>query len=165
MGARVWPRVLAFAAPPVLLWTWLLTPSLQPSPRQISGAISPSTACFVVCESVVQVADLKLSCGFDVLGLPSPCPSRTLLSGTAQATYAPLPTLSGLLGRSATSGVLLELRTDQKVVYRRSVRSHVLASVYQGWGFHAVYWPLVGLIIWRWPNSRFSRRVQWANSR
>jgi hypothetical protein len=148
-----------------LLWTWLLTPSLQPSPRQISGAISQSTACFVVCESVVQVADLKLSCGFDVLGLPSPCPSRTLLSGTAQATYAPLPTLSGLLGRSATSGVLLELRTDQKVVYRRSVRSHVVASVYQGWGFHAVYWPLVGLIIWRWPNSRFSRRVQWASSR
>jgi hypothetical protein len=27
--------------------------------------------------------------------------------------------------------------------------------------FHAIYWPIVGFIIWRWPNSRISKRATW----
>ncbi len=30
-----------------------------------------------------------------------------------------------------------------------------------GWLFHALYWPLAGLLLWRWPSSALARRL-WA---
>jgi hypothetical protein len=157
----LWLRVVGLSAPPILLWLWLLVPAFQPVPERVAGAIRPTEACLGYCRPVVAVGAMALSCQADLLGLPYACASRLLTPGEGTATYFRMPTLGGLLGLAPTAGVLLELERDGQVVYRRSIRSQVMASIYGGWGFHAVYWPLVGLIIWRWPDSRISRRAQW----
>jgi hypothetical protein len=165
MNLRLWFKVVVLSAPPLLLWIWLLLPPLQPVPQRVGGEVRASDACLVWCSPVVSVGGTALSCKADLLGVPYACPPKLLKPGSGTATFFVLPTASGLLGLSPTTGVLLELERDGEVVFRRSVRSQVFATLYGGWVFHAVYWPLVGLAIWLWPDSRFSRRAQWLPSR
>jgi hypothetical protein len=165
MDRRSWMRVIGLSLPPVLLWLWMLVPALQPVPQRVTGEIRTGQACLIWCSPVVSVGSARLSCQADFLGLPYACAPRWLKDGQGSATYFRLPTLSGVLGLAPTDGVLLELQRDGEVVFRRSVRQQVVATLYGGWMFHAVYWPIVGLIIWRWPDSRISRRAQWLPSR
>lgn len=165
MNRRILLRVLVLAAPPLLLWLWLLVPALQPATQRISGPVRATEACWLWCKPVVSVGGVALSCKADFLGLPYECPQRLLQPGTGSASFFAMPSLGALLGFAPTAGVLLELERDGQLVTSRSVRAQVLASLYGSWGFHALYWPIVGLIIWRWPRSRFSRRVQWQPSR
>lgn len=161
MQSGIWLRVAILAAPPMLLWAWLLTPALQPQPQRATGAVQAAEACLLYCQPTVAVSDLRLSCQADLVGLPQKCGSALLAPGFGAAVYARVPTLTGLLGLAPTDGVLLELERDGQVVFKRSLRSQVLAGLYGSWGFHALYWPIVGFIIWRWPHSRVSRRAQW----
>jgi hypothetical protein len=57
----------------------------------------------------------------------------------------------------------LRMEKNGERVYSRSFSSQVWAGLYSGWVFHAFYWPLMGIVIWLWPNSWFSRRVTWSD--
>jgi hypothetical protein len=166
MDLRRWLQVVLLSAPPLLVWAWLLVPSLQPKPQHLAGPIRAAEACLVGwCRPVVSVGSVALSCQSDLLGAPYACPDRLLASGVGTAKYFVHPTVSGLLGLAPTAGVLIELERDGQVVFRRSIRGQVFASMYGGWAFHAIYWPIVGFVIWRWPHSRISRRAQWLPSK
>jgi hypothetical protein len=165
MHRRFALRIVALSAPPLLLWLWLLVPMWQPAPVKVTGPIQQTEACLGLCQPVLSVGPVALSCQADLMGFPYACPPRLLQAGTGSATYFVFPSLGGLLGLAPTAGVLLELERDGQRVFRRSVRAQVFASIYGGWAFHAVYWPVVALIIWRWPNSRVSRRAQWLPTR
>lgn len=154
-------RVAVLALPPVLLWLWLLFPGLQPERQRLSGVIASAQVCLGWCEPVVSIGGTPVSCEADFVGLPSACPSALLQPGAGSASFFYMPSLAAVLGLAPTAGVLLELERDGAQVFRRSFRSQVLAGLYASWGFHALYWPLVALVIWRWPRSRFSRRVTW----
>ncbi len=160
MRRTIWLPVALLSAPPVLIWLWMLIPALQPVPQRISGGIGSSDVCFGYCRPVVSVASTPLSCRSDLIGFPYACAPRLLEAGTGSAVYFTLPTLSGLLRSSPTAGVLLELERDGQIVFRRSVRSQAFASIYGGWIFHAVYWLIVALILWRWPGSRIGSSAQ-----
>lgn len=165
MARTPWLRIAAVSAPPVLAALWLSAPALQPAPVTVTGHTSSAEACLGVCRPVLALGDLRLACGLDFSGVPVACRQRLRVDGPAQATYAPLPTLAGLVGLAPTHGVLLRLERGGETVYRRSLQQQVWSALYGGWVFHAIYWPIAGLILWRWPHSRFSRRVTWADSR
>jgi len=153
-----WLRVAVASLPPLLVSMWLSIPALQPTPQDVRGTAAAAEACLLVCARVVQVGDLKLACTVDLLGVPYDCRGRLAGPGEVTARYATLPSLAGLIGHAPTQGTLLRLEREGRVVYARSVAQHVWSALYGGWVFHAVYWPVVGLIAWRWPASRIGRR-------
>lgn len=165
MARTPWGRIALVVAPPALVSLWLATPALQPAPLRVSGPLVAAEACLSagmqVCRPVLAVRELRLSCGYDFIGLPVACRERLREAGEVQATYVPLPSAAGLLGRAPVQGTLLRLERGGETVYRRSLQAQVWAAVYGGWLFHAIYWPIAGLVIWRWPGSRWARRAQW----
>jgi hypothetical protein len=164
MSRGILVRVAVVALPPILLWLWLLFPGLQPERQRLVGAIASADACLAWCRPVVSIGGTSVSCQADFLGLPSACPPELLQPGIGSASFFYMPSLAAALGLAPASGVLLELERGGALVFRRSFRSQILASLYASWGFHVLYWPLVALVIWRWPNSRFARRATWQPS-
>jgi hypothetical protein len=156
-----WLRIACVAAPPLLLTLWLSIPLLQPARQTASGTAERTRVCLVLCADVLKVGDTTLSCRADFLGTPYDCREKLLQPGAAVAQYAALPSLAALLGLAPTQGTLLRLQRDGVTVYSRSVAQQVWAALYGGWVFNAIYWPLMGLVIWRWPHSRLARRVTW----
>jgi hypothetical protein len=165
---KTWIRAMGFWLPPLLVSAWLSIPALQPAPQTLRGPLGSTEACLLklACGQVLAVGDARIGCQFDLLGAPYDCRRRLreLPAGTeAVATYVPLPSLARLAGVAPTAGVLTRLEAGGEALHRRSVSSLVWQGLYGGWLFHAVYWPLVGLVIWRWPNSRLARRATWAD--
>jgi hypothetical protein len=156
-----WLRIAIVSLPPLLASLWLTLPPLQPKPREVAGPISRAEVCLGLCGEVLAIDTLRLACRFDFSGVPHGCPERLAFSGPAKVTYAALPSVTGVLGLSPVDGVLLEVQAEDRVVFSRPLEAQVWMALYGGWVFNAIYWPLAGLVIWRWPNSRFSRRVQW----
>jgi hypothetical protein len=154
-------RVAVVSAPPLLATLWLSVPAWQPQPVVVSGTLKAGHACLGLCAEVVAVEGLRLACNADLFGVPYDCPARLLAPGPVTASYAPLPSVAGVLGLAPTAGVLTRLEREGQLVHRRSVRQLVWSALYGGWVFNAVYWTLAGLVIWLWPQSRFSRRVTW----
>jgi hypothetical protein len=159
-----WFRVVAVSAPPLLVALWLSVPWFQPETVRAEGRLERASVCLGVCADVVAVNDLRLACQADLLGVPYRCKHSLLQPGSVAVTYAALPSVAGLLGRAPVSGVLTRLERDGQTVFRKSVPRHVWSALYGGWVFNAIYWPIAGLIVWRWPKSRFSRRVTWSQS-
>lgn len=176
-GIGGWPlalRVAAVSAPPVLLWLWLAIPALHPSPYMVQGPATAQQACVGRwCAEVVAVAGRPLACRADLIGLPEDCrlrgperrglPSVALsgLSEPLQARAVALPSALSLLGLAPTEAVLLELRRGEELLFRRSLRDQATAAMYGSWLFHAIYWPLAGLLLWLWPRSGLAQRI-WA---
>lgn len=158
-----WLRIAGVSLPPVLLALWLTLPAFRPQPVQAEGRLQRAEACLGWCADVIAVGELRLACRVDFLGLPYDCAERLLQPGAVSVSYAPMPSLAGLLGRAPTAGVVTRLERDGELVFRRSITSQVWAALYGGWVFNALYWPIAGLVIWRWPRSRFARRVTWAD--
>lgn len=156
-----WLRIAFAAAPPLLLTLWLSIPPLQPARQTVSGAAERTRVCLVLCADVLKVGSVTLACNVDFLGAPYDCREKLLQPGVAEAEYAALPSLASLLGLAPTAGTLLRLQRDGVTVFSRSVAQQVRAALYGGWVFNAIYWPLMALIIWRWPHSRLARRVTW----
>ena len=152
MPAVPWLRVVGASLPPLLVSLWLSVPFLQPALQVTQGSMGRATVCLVRCAEVIKVGDVLIACKADLLGVPYACRERWLQAGEVTATYARLPSLASIVGMPATVGTLVQLQRDGQVVFPRSVSSQVWAAVYGGWVFHAVYWPLAGLIIWRWPR-------------
>lgn len=131
-------------------------------PRQtVSGTAERTRVCLVICADMLKIGDVILSCRADFLGAPYDCREKLLQPGAVQASYAALPSLAALFGLAPTQGTLLRLQRDGTTVYARSVAQQVWAALYGGWVFNAIYWPLMGLVIWRWPRPRLARRVTW----
>jgi hypothetical protein len=148
----------------VLLSLWLTIPALQPAKQMVTGQLGATKSCLIVCAEVIQVADRRLGCNVDLLGVPYACRAKLLQPGQAVATYVALPSAARLLSLADTDGTLLRLERDGAVIYSRSIAQQAWSALYGGWIFHAIYWPIAGLIIWKWPSSRFSRRVQWKDA-
>lgn len=162
MGISFWLRILAVSAPPVLVLLSLTLPALQPKTQTITGALVRTQACLVICADVARVGDLVLGCRVDLLGAPYACSPRVLAAGPATVQFATFPTLAGLFGQAPVHGTVTRVERDGQVVYARTVAQLVWSALYGGWLFHAVYWPIAALVIWRWPQSRFSRRATWS---
>lgn len=172
-GWRLAWRVLLVSAPPVLLGLFLMLPALWPEAERLRGMATPHTACVGRwCGSVLAIDGRPIDCRIDFIGLPGDCrlrsgagrtPAATALgSGLAvEATVMRVPTLLSLLGRPATEGVLLRLEHDGQRLYSRTLHQHAWGALYGNWLFHAIYWPVVGLVILLWPGSRLHRRL-WA---
>ena len=158
-------RVAALSLPPLVVSLWLSVPAFQPALQSAQGTVGRASSCVLLCADVIQIQGLLINCKADLLGVPYACDERLLRSGEAEATYAWLPSLAGLLGLTDVAGTLTKLQRDGKTVFARSVSSQVWAAMYGGWVFNAIYWPIAGLILWRWPQSRFSRRITWAASK
>jgi hypothetical protein len=172
-----WPlalRVTAVSAPPLLLGLWLAIPALHPPPFVVQGPAAAQQACVGRwCAEVVAVAGRPLACRADLIGLPEDCrlrgpgprglPSMALagLTEPLQARAVALPSALSLLGLAPTEAVLLELRRGEELLFRRSLRGHAMAALYGSWMFHAIYWPIAGLLLWRWPRSGLAQRL-WA---
>ena len=156
-----WLRIAGVSTPPLLLALWLSVPLLQPARQTVAGPAESAQACLVFCAQVLKVGPAMLSCRADFLGTPYDCRNKLLQPGAVTAEYAALPSLAALLGLAPTQGTLLRLRRDGEVVFSRSVSQQVWAALYGGWVFNALYWPLAGLVIWRWPQSRMARRITW----
>jgi hypothetical protein len=154
-------RIAALAAPPLLMTLWTTVPALQPAPQTITGAVSKAEVCLITCAQVIAVGNEKLACQADFLGAPYSCRDRLLASGDATVKYVKFPSLARAIGLAPTTGVLVRMEREGKTMFAKSVSSHAWGALYGGWVFHAFYWPIVGLIIWKWPNSRVSRRVTW----
>lgn len=166
-------RIALISAPPALLTLWLAIPSLHPPPLLLQGPVHAQRACVgPLCGEVVAVAGRALACRADFIGLPEDCrlrgaqrrglPSQVLAADAPVRAHAvALPSLLSLLGRAPTEAVLLQLQQGEQVLFRRSLASHAWAALYGGWLFHAIYWPLAGLLLWRWPRSGLARRL-WA---
>src|SRR6185369_5504424 len=116
--------------------------------------------CLGVCSDVLIVQNLAIACSADLLGVSYSCQENLLRPGQVEATYVRLPSLASFVGVSRIDGTLVGLRRDGEVVYSSTVSDHVWHAAYGGWVFHAVYWPLVGLIAWRWPKSWLARRFR-----
>lgn len=166
-------RVGAISALPLLLGVWLAIPALHPVPVVLEGAATAERACVGRwCAEVVAVSGRPLACRADLIGMPEDCrlrgpagrglPGAVLRPGEpATARVVSLPSLLSLLGFAPTDAVLLELRQGGQTLFRRSLHGQAWAALYGGWLFHAVYWPIVGLVWWLWPRSGLSRRL-WA---
>jgi hypothetical protein len=166
-------RVLLISAPPMLLTLWLMVPALHPEPVELSGPATPQQACVGRwCGEVIAVDGRLLACRVDFVGLPADCrlrgpqrpgpPSQALQPQVpVQARAVVLPSLLGLLGLAPTEAVLLRLQQGDRLLLRRSLQSHAWAALYGGWLFHAIYWPLAGLVLALWPGSGAARRL-WA---
>jgi hypothetical protein len=156
-------RIAGVVALPVLMTLWTSIPALQPKPIVIAGEIKRGEACLITCAPVIEIGDKKIACKTDLLGVSYDCRKRLTESGAATITYSPIPSLARLVGLAPTDGVLLRMEKNGERVYSRSFSSQVWAGLYSGWVFHAFYWPLMGIVIWLWPNSWFSRRVTWSD--
>lgn len=166
-------RILAVSAPPALLALWLALPALHPPPLQLAGPATAQRVCVGSwCREVVAVAGRPLACRADFIGLPEDCrlrgaerrgrPSAVLEPGQpVEARAIALPSLLSMLGLAPTEAVLLDLQQGGQTLFRRSLHSQAWAALYGGWIFHAIYWPIAGLLLWRWPRSGLSRRL-WA---
>jgi hypothetical protein len=161
------------SAPPVLLALWLALPGLHPPPMQLQGPAKAEQVCVGRwCAEVLTVAGQPLACRVDFIGLPADCrlrgadrrglPSAVLdAAQPAMATAVRLPSLLSLMGLAPTEAVLLQLDQGGQRLFRRSLQSHAWMAMYGSWLFHAVYWPLAGLMLWLWPQSGLGRRI-WA---
>lgn len=150
--------VLAGLLPP-LVGLWLSVPAWQPRPVTVQGRVEAVELCLGLCAPGLAVGGLRLSCKADLLGVPYACPQRLLGEGDAVLRYAELPSLARLLGLAPAGGVLTRLERDGQVLFSRSVQQHVWQAIYGGWVFHAIYWPIVGLLIWLRPASRLAQRI------
>jgi hypothetical protein len=159
-GLMRWWRVVLAGCLPMLVGLWLGIPTLQPKPVEVRGAVEPVALCLGLCAQGLAIGGQRLVCKADLLGVPYDCRERLFVGGEATARYVALPSLARLLGQAPATGVLTRLEHNGQVLFARSARQHVWQAIYGGWVFHAIYWPIVGLIIWRWPGSRISRRVQ-----
>ena len=162
MARTPWLRIAGISLPPLLLTLWLSVPALQPGKQFVQGELRQAEACLIMCAKVAQIEESRLGCRIDLLGAPYDCPARLLRPGPVAATYVTFPSAAGLLGLAPLSGTLVKLESNGQVVYARSVSQLAWAAMYGGWLFHAIYWPIAGLIIWRRPNSKFSKRVTWS---
>ncbi len=172
-GWRLALRILVVSAPPALLTLWLALPALHPPPMQLQGQAAAQRACVGPwCAEVLTVAGQPLSCRVDFIGLPGDCwlrrsdrrgPPSTLLDPALPVTaqVVRLPSLLSAVGLAPTEAVLLRLDQGGERLFRRSLQSHAWMAMYGSWLFHAVYWPLAGLLLWLWPRSGVARRV-WA---
>lgn len=172
-GWRLGLRIAMVSAPPALLSLWLALPALHPPPERLEGPAAAHRACVGPwCTEVLTVAGRPLSCSADFVGVPGKCglrganrrgpPSEMLdpaLPATAQVVR--LPSLLSALGLAPTEAVLLQLEQGGQRLFRRSLQSQAWMAMYGSWLFHAVYWPLAGLLLWLWPQSGLGRRV-WA---
>lgn len=158
-----WLRIFMVAAPPALLSLWLSVPLFQPAVQTLSGRLEVARVCLVKCADVIRLGDVHLGCQVDLLGVPYSCRARLLQPGEVTLRYAAMPSVASVLGLAPTAGTLLRLEREGQVVYARSLAQQVWASLAGGWVFHAVYWPIAGLVIGFWPGSRFARRVTWAD--
>lgn len=156
---RWWGVVLAGCLP-MLAGLWFSLPALRPQPVEVRGAVVAVELCLGLCAQGIAIGGQRLVCKADLLGVPYACRDRLAAPGDATARYVVLPSVARLLSLAPATGVLTRLERDGQVLFARSVQQHVWQAIYGGWAFHALYWPIVGLIIWRWPGSRFSRRVQ-----
>lgn len=159
-GLVRWWRVVLAGCLPMLVSLWLSLPALRPQPVEVRGAVEPIELCLGLCARGLAIGGQRLVCNADLLGVPYDCRDRLLIPGEATARYVVLPSLARMIGLAPATGVLTRLERDGQVLFSRSAQQHVWHAIYGGWVFHALYWPIVGLIIWRWPGSRFSRRVQ-----
>jgi hypothetical protein len=161
LSFKQWLRVSVFVLPPLLVTIWTSIPALQPKPVTVTGEVTRANACVLLCAPVVAIANERIACRTDLLGVSYKCRDKLTQQGVATVTYAAMPSLARLIGMSPTTGVLLKMEREGKVIYSRSIADQVWAGLYGGWVFHAIYWPIVGFIIWRWPNSRISKRATW----
>lgn len=167
-------RIGLVSALPLGVALWPVVPALRPAIVELQGPVAPQRDCVgPVCGERVSIAGRPMACQIALTGLPADCrlwapggrglPSRTLQPGLpATARYAELPTLRSLLGLAPREAVLVRLQQGDRVLHRRSLQSQAWALLYGDWTFHAVYWPLVGLLLWAWPSSRLGQRV-WAS--
>jgi hypothetical protein len=154
-------RIAAVASPPLLLTLWSAIPALHPEPKTITGNVSRADVCLITCAPVVAIGDQRLLCRADFLGAPHACRERHMVGGEATVRYSSFPSLASFVGLSPTTGVLLRMERGGERTFRKSLSAHAWSALYGGWVFHAVYWPIMGLIIWLWPKSWLSRRVTW----
>jgi hypothetical protein len=166
-------RIALVSLPPLLLAMWPLVPALRPAVLEIEGPAAPQRDCVgPFCGERLAVAGRSMACRIDFIGLPDDCrlqapagralPAQALQAGLpVQARFAEVPTLRSLLGLAPRDAVLLRLQQGERVLLRRSLHAQAWAALYGGWLFHAVYWPLVALLMWRRPQSRLSQRL-WA---
>jgi hypothetical protein len=167
-GWRLALRVLLVASPPVLLGLWLSMPSLQPEPFTQRGVAELREVCTgPFCGQLLVVNGQPLACRIDIVGLPGRCGLRGggagggLAGQEVQALAVRLPSVLGLLGQARAEGVLLRLERGDQLLFRRDLRAQAWGALYGGWLFHAIYWPLAGLLLWLWPGSGAARRL-WA---
>ncbi len=157
---RRWLRIAIAGLLPMLVSLWLSIPAFQPLPQIIQGHSTPAEVCLVKCANVLSVQGVLIGCKADLLGVPYSCREQLLAPGDARVTYAKLPSLASLLGFARTSGTLVRLERDGQLIYSRSVTDQVWAAIYGGWVFNTVYWPLVALIGWLWPQSYAARKLR-----
>lgn len=161
MSSRIWPSIVAVSLPPLLVSVWLAVPVLRPTPIQVTGVLQREEACLFWCASVLSVASVRVSCKADFIGLPHACPEAMRTPRETKLTYVHVPSVASVLNLAPTVGVVTRLEQDSRVVFSKSASTHVWQALYGGWVFHAIYWPIAGLVVWRWPRSRFSRKVTW----
>jgi hypothetical protein len=167
-------RIALVSLPPAFVALWPVVPALQPAVVELRGMATPQRDCVgPFCGERARIGERTLACRVSLVGLPDDCrlrgaggrglPSEALAPGVpVVARYAELPTLRSLLGLAPREAVLLRLQQGEQLMLRRSLQSQAWAMLYGDWTFHAVYWPLVGLLMWRWPSTRLGRRV-WAS--
>ena len=160
MSKTPWPRIATATLPPLLLSVWLSVPAFQPAKQVATGDLSAAKSCLVFCAEVVHVDQRRLGCNVDFIGVPYGCRSKLIQPGVVTATYTQLPSVARLFGLAVTDGTLVRLERNGEILYSRSIAQQAWDALYGGWVFHAIYWPIAGLIIWRWPAWRFSRRIQ-----
>lgn len=161
MSSRLWPSVVAVSLPPLLVSVWLAVPALRPQPVQISGELENEEVCLLICARVLSVAGKRLSCKADFIGTPHDCHRSVLQPGTATVSFVSLPSVADIFGIAPTVGVVTRVERDSKVLFQSTPSRQVWHALYGGWLLHTIYWPIAGFVVWRWPNSRFSRRVNW----
>ncbi len=161
MAARIWPSIVAVSLPPLMISAWLAVPALRPKPIQVSGLLQRQEVCFLTCASVWAVGSVRLSCKADFVGVPHACPEAAVKPVESQLSYIWVPSIAGLLNLAPTRGVVTRIEQDSRLVFGNSASRQIWQALYGGWVFHAIYWPIAGLVVWRWPHSRFSRRVTW----
>jgi hypothetical protein len=154
-------RVAAVASPPILLSLWSSIPAFQPAPKTITGVVSRAEVCLITCAPVVAIGDQRLLCRADFMGAPHACREKHMQPGEATVRYSSFPSVAALVGLSPTTGVMLRMERNGERTFAKSLSSHAWSALYGGWVFHAIYWPLMGFIIWKWPKSWLSRRVTW----
>jgi hypothetical protein len=172
-GWRLAWRVMLVSAPPALLGLFLMLPALWPEAERIRGTAQAHTACVGRwCGEVLAIDGRPLSCRIDFIGLPGDCrlrggagrgePASRLGTGLpVEATVMRVPSLMSWLGRPATDGLLLRLEHGSERLFVRSLHQHAWGALYGNWLLHAIYWPVVGLVILLWPGSRLHQRL-WA---
>ena len=153
-------RIAAVASLPVVVAVLLSVPAFQPTTRVHQGIAGQATVCLGLCSQALAVGNLILACKTDLLGVAYSCNERFVTAGNVEATYVRLPSVASLFGLARMDGTLLELKRDGRTLYSSSISQQVWQSMYGGWVFHAIYWPVAGLFVWLWPQSWFSRKFR-----